>query len=81
MKRVRRSDVLVQFGQTVRKRRIEQEWSQEEFAEKAELHRTYVADIERGVRNVSLRNLDKIAKAFDISLSELFAQNLNKGRE
>ena len=81
MKQVRRSDILVQFGRAVRKRRIERGWSQEEFAEKAELHRTYVADIERGVRNVSLCNLDKIAKAFGVSLSALFESIHNKGRE
>jgi transcriptional regulator with XRE-family HTH domain len=47
--------------------------SQEAFAEKADLHRTYIADIERGKRNVSLRNIEKIAGALNLSMSELMA--------
>jgi len=46
--------------------------SQEALAERAELHRTYIADIERGVRNLSLRNIEKIALALDLSISGLF---------
>jgi transcriptional regulator with XRE-family HTH domain len=42
------------------------------LAELAGLHRTYVADIERGVRNVSLANIEKLAIALEISLSALF---------
>jgi transcriptional regulator with XRE-family HTH domain len=45
--------------------------SQEAFAEKADLHRTCIADIERGKRNVSLRNIEKIAGALNLSMSEL----------
>lgn len=47
--------------------------SQEALAERADLHRTYVADIERGVRNVSLLNIEKLARALEISLADLFA--------
>lgn len=46
--------------------------SQEELAERAGLHRTYVCDIERGARNVSLKSIEKLAKALEISLSMLF---------
>ena len=73
MKTKRKNDMFVQFGQAVRKYRMGQGWSQEKLAEQAGLHRTYVADIERGVRNVSLRNLDKLAKALKITLCDLFA--------
>jgi len=45
--------------------------SQEQFAFKCHLHRTYISDIERGVRNVSLENLEKIARSFDMSVSKL----------
>jgi transcriptional regulator with XRE-family HTH domain len=48
--------------------------SQEALAERAELHRTYVADIERGVRNVSLKNVEKLARALGVSISRLFAE-------
>ena len=47
--------------------------SQEELAARAGLHRTYLADIERGSRNVALLNIEKIAAALSISLSSLFA--------
>ena len=43
-----KSDVLVRFGQTVRSKRIALDLTQEVLAEKAELHRTYIADIEKG---------------------------------
>lgn len=49
-------------------------WSQEKLAEEADMHRTYLAGIERGVRNPSLRNLIKLARALRISLSELFTE-------
>lgn len=45
--------------------------SQEALAERADLHRTYVADIERGGRNVSLKNIAKLARALDLSISSL----------
>jgi transcriptional regulator with XRE-family HTH domain len=46
--------------------------SQEEFAELAGLHRTYIGAIERGERNVSIDNIAKIAKALDLSITKLF---------
>lgn len=73
--------MFIKFGQTVRKHRMERGWSQEKLAERAGLHRTYVADIERGVRNVSLRNLDKIAQALEMTLCELFAGISGGGRK
>lgn len=70
---VRRNPVLVDFGRRVRELRQERGWSQEVLAEKAGIHRTYVGGIERGLRNVALVNLSRVAKAFGLSLSELFA--------
>ena len=46
--------------------------SQEEFADLCELDRTYVGGVERGERNLSLINIEKIALAFRVSMSELF---------
>ena len=60
------------FGRAIRKRREKLDISQEEFADLCGLHRTYIGAIERGERNVSLVNLKKIARAFKISLSDLF---------
>lgn len=61
-----------QVGNRIKELRKKLGLSQEEFAFKCELDRTYITSLERGKRNVSLENLDKIAKAFDMSLSEFF---------
>ena len=65
-------DIRVRFGRALRRRRSGLGVSQEEFADLCSLDRTYVGGIERGERNVSLANIEKIAKALHISLSELF---------
>lgn len=70
----RRNTVLVQFGRRVRALRDERGWSQEVLAEKAGIHRTYVGGIERGLRNIALVNIARIAKAFGLTLSQLFAE-------
>lgn len=49
-------------------------WSQEELAERAGLHRTYIGAIERRERNVSIDNLDRIARAFRISTATLLSK-------
>lgn len=63
--------VLRKFGKRVRKLRLERGLSQEEFALEANLARSYMGDIERGQRNVSLINMARIAGALQVSLSEL----------
>jgi transcriptional regulator with XRE-family HTH domain len=62
-----------QFGERVRQLRLARNLSQEELAFKAGVHRTYLGSIERGERNPSLKNIAAIAKALDITLSELFS--------
>jgi transcriptional regulator with XRE-family HTH domain len=54
--------------------------SQERLAERADLHRTYVADIERGVRNVSLRTIEKLGRALEVAIPDLFTTLLGDGR-
>lgn len=71
MTREKAQSVRVRFGLAVRKRRQELGISQEELADRAELHRTYISDIERGRRNLSLDNIEKLALALELSLSEL----------
>jgi transcriptional regulator with XRE-family HTH domain len=56
----------------LRRFRREKGWSQEKLAEKASMHRTYLAGIERSLRNPSLENLIKLANALGVSLTELF---------
>lgn len=64
-------DVRRNFGKRLRELREAEGWSQEEFADRAGLHRTYVSAVERGVRNPTLSVLARIAKALGITLSEL----------
>jgi transcriptional regulator with XRE-family HTH domain len=64
-------DVLARFGKRVREKRTALGLSQEAFADKCKLDRTYISGIERGKRNVSLRNIEIIAKTLGISIAEL----------
>lgn len=61
------------FGLAIKQRRGELGISQEELAFRSGLHRTYISDIERASRNPSLENIEKLAKALEISISTLFA--------
>ena len=65
-------DIRIRFGRTIRRIREEQAINQEEAAERCGLHRTYYGGIERGVRNVSLVNIEKVAKGLKTSLPHLF---------
>jgi transcriptional regulator with XRE-family HTH domain len=67
-------DIRIRFGRAIRRIREEQEINQEEAAERCGLHRTYYSGIERGVRNVSLLNIERVAKGLKTSLSELFGR-------
>ncbi len=62
---------LLQFGERVKKVRLEQGLSQEDLAEQAELHRNYVSQIECGRRNLSLLNILKLARALKVPASKL----------
>lgn len=64
--------LLENFGERIRTLRLKLGLSQEKFALMAGLDRTYLAGIENGKRNITLKVMDKLAKAFNISLSELF---------
>ena len=67
-------DIRVRFGRAIRRIREEQEINQEEAAERCGLHRTYYSVIERGVRNVSLLNIERVAKGLKTSLPDLFSR-------
>jgi transcriptional regulator with XRE-family HTH domain len=67
--------VLQAFGNRVRDIRTRLGWSQERLASECGLHRTYVGAIERGERNVSLLNIEKIATALDVSMAELLIED------
>lgn len=62
------------FGVVIRRLREKNRWSQERFAELADIHRTYVSAIESGKVNISLKIAMKLAKCFDLSLSDLIKE-------
>ncbi len=66
------SNIKVRFGQRLRELRRERGLSQEELAFRAGLHRTYVSSVERGQRNVALINLEKLSRALEIDIGDLF---------
>ncbi len=68
---MQKSPILEAFGQNVRKLRVEQGLSQEQLAYNAGLHRTYIGMIERAEKNITLCNIEKIAKALGVSVRDL----------
>ena len=68
MDRKGQPDIRERFGSAVRDRREAPGLTREEFAERAGLHRTYLSDVERGTRNLSLVNIGRVAAALAIGL-------------
>ncbi len=66
-----KQNILIKFGERVRKIRKEKGLSQEELAYKADLHRTYIGMIERAEKNITLINIEKIANALEVDLKKL----------
>jgi transcriptional regulator with XRE-family HTH domain len=64
--------ILKRFGQKVRAVRKMKNLSQEALADRSELDRTYIGGVERGERNISLINIEKIAKALEVDMKDLF---------
>jgi transcriptional regulator with XRE-family HTH domain len=65
------ADIRKALGDRIKKIRQKKKLSQEDLAFESRLHRTYISDIERGSRNVSIKNIEKIAKALNVPLKEL----------
>ena len=72
-KRKGHADIRERFGYAVKAKRESLGLTQEDLAEKARIHRTYLSDVERGTRNLSLVNIERLAAALQMKLSELFA--------
>ena len=71
-----RKMLLKQLGLSIKLARVRKDLSQEELAELAGLHRTYIGMVERAERNITVINLVQIAKALDVSLDKLFDNSL-----
>jgi transcriptional regulator with XRE-family HTH domain len=67
-----KDSVLIHFGQKVQELRKAQHLSQEQLADLAGVHRTYIGMIERAEKNITLRNISKIADALKIEIKDLF---------
>ena len=67
-------DILKVFGENLRKYRTNRGISQEKFAEMCNLHRTYISDVERAQRSISLGNVQRIADALEIETYKLFLE-------
>ena len=65
--------ILIKFGNKVRKERAKLGLSQEKLATKAGVHRTYIGMIERAEKNITLENIEKVAKALSLKLSDFFS--------
>lgn len=69
--------IQIEFGKRIKTLRNETGLSQEKFALKIGMDRTYYASVESGKRNISLQNIEKIAKGFGVSISQLFGDIRN----
>jgi transcriptional regulator with XRE-family HTH domain len=66
--------ILIKFGNKVREERMKQGLSQEQLAVKAGVHRTYIGMVERAEKNITLLNIEKIAKALNTKIIDLFGE-------
>ena len=64
-------DIRQRLSTNLRRLRLDKGWSQEAFAHEADLHRTYISDLERGARNPTIEVVDKLAVALDVSVGAL----------
>jgi transcriptional regulator with XRE-family HTH domain len=68
------NDFLVRLGTRIKKLRLRRGWTQIVMAEQVGIDRSFLADVERGKRNISILNLELIAKGLKVSLSQLVAR-------
>jgi len=65
------SDISARFGKRVKEIRLKKAMSQSDLAKNLGVHPTYISGIERGVRNMALKNIERLAKALDVRIEEL----------
>ena len=71
-------DILKRFGLTIKRLREKKGISQEKLGEISNLHRTYIGMIERAEKNVTLKSIEKLAKALEMEISEIFVEMENQ---
>lgn len=71
-------DILKRFGLTIKRLREKKGISQEKLGEISDLHRTYIGMIERAEKNVTLKSIEKLAKALEMEISEIFVEMENQ---
>ena len=71
-------DILKRFGLTIKRLREKKGLSQEKLGEISDLHRTYIGMIERAEKNVTLKSIEKLAKALEMDISEIFVEMENQ---
>lgn len=67
-----KKEILIKFGKKVRDKRMKLGLSQEQLAARVGVHRTYIGMIERAEKNITLENIEKIAKALGIKIANFF---------
>ena len=67
-------DIRIRFGRRLQKLRRQRGWTQVQMADRFGLDRSYLADVERGKRNISIVNLEIIARGFEVSISRLLVK-------
>ena len=70
-----KDDICVRFGRVIRRLRLEHGWTQTYLAEHLGLDRSYLSDLERGRREICLRNLEVLALGFDVTPAQLLAKS------
>jgi transcriptional regulator with XRE-family HTH domain len=73
LKDIPKAEIQKVLGQSIRKHRVRLDLTQEQLSEKSQMHRTYLADIERGKRNPSIETVRRLAQALEIPISEIFS--------
>lgn len=71
-------DILKRFGLTIKRLREKKGISQEKLGEISDLHRTYIGMIKRAEKNITLKSIEKLAKALEMNISEIFVEMENQ---
>ena len=74
-------EIHAKLGKRIKELRRAKEWSQEKLGSMAGIHFTYIGSLERGERNISLENIEKLAKALGVSVRNLFKFDESVGKE